>query len=449
MYIHKRVPLIFTYCLLITGLFSSCYKKDVQVGSELAESHTRIITVDTVGVLLSSYVLDSFATNNNNFSLIGNYHDSYLGKTRASTFFQLGLPTLSEDATTLLPKSAVYDSLILDMRPSGYYYGDTLQPLDITVYELAKQPSIEDKLDIYNTSNLPVISTTSLATWSRKIRPSMNDSVIIKLPNTKGLDFFTKIQTKAAQFSSQELFLDYFKGLNIQPTNNNGGAVYGFNMTDSTLKIRLHYHLSLPFKVDKVIEFKITRKEYQFNRIITDRTGTPLQPATNQQREFFASNTNPFAFSQAGTGVYLKALFPTLRDVLKINEVVRLMDAQLILKPVRGTYDLYGNRLPNPLYLQTTDESNIPGGQLLEPNGQGPQARAPFIDFTYGTNTSYTFNVTAYINALLNTSGTADDGLFILESPASTAKQINRAVIGSRQNATYQTKLVLNLLTIE
>ncbi|HEX6428707.1 MAG TPA: DUF4270 family protein [Niastella sp.] len=449
MYIHKRVPVIFTYCLLIAGLFSSCYKKDIQVGSDLAESHTRIITVDTVGVVLSSYVLDSFTTNNNSFSLIGIYNDSYVGKTTASTFLQVGLPTLGEDASTLLPKSAVYDSLILDMRPSGYYYGDTLQPFAISVYELAQQPSIEDKLDIYNTSNLPVISTP-LATWSRNIRPSAKDSVIIRLPNTKGQDFFNKIQSKATQFSSQEIFLDYFKGIAIKPTNTNNAAVYGFNLGDSSVRLRLHYHLSLPFKQDKIIEFVITRKEAQFNRIITNRNGTPLQPATNQQREFFASNTNPFAFSQTGTGVYLKALFPTLREMLKINEVVRLMNAKLVLKVVKGTYDLYGNRLPNPLYLQTTDASNIPGGILTDTTGQGvTQVRSPSIDFVYGSSTTYTFDISSYINALLNTPGTADHGLFILESAPNVAKQINRAVIGGTQNETYQTKLVLNLLTIE
>jgi hypothetical protein len=36
-----------------------------------------------------------------------------------------------------------------------------------------------------------------------------------------------------------------------------------------------------------------------------------------------------------------------------------------------------------------------------------------------------------------------------MEEAMGAAKQINRAVIGSRQNETYQTKLVLNLLTIE
>jgi hypothetical protein len=449
MQINKRVPFIFTYCLIFTGLLSSCYKKDIQVGSDLAESHTRIITVDTIGVLLSSYVRDSFVTANNNFSLIGNYHDSYTGKTSASTFFQIGLPSLSEDATTLLPKSAVYDSIVLYMRGSGYYYGDTTQPFAISVYELAQQPTPDEThTDVYNTSDVPV-KTTPLATFSKNMRPSVRDSIVLKLPHTLGQDFYTKIQTKANQFTSSDLFLEYFKGIAIKPTNNTSGAVYGFNLADSSVKVRLHYHLTLPYKQDKTIEFILTRTSYQFNRIVTDRTGTPLERTSTGQREFFATTTNPFAFTQVGTGVQLKALFPTLRDVLKINEVVRLMDARLILKPVRTTYNLYGNRLPNPLFLQTTDASNESTGTILDTTGQGVQYRSPMVDDLYGANTNYSFNITSYINALINTPGTAENGLFIMEEQLGAAKQINRAVIGSRQNETYQTKLILNLLTIE
>jgi hypothetical protein len=428
---------------------SSCHKKDIQVGSDLAESHTRIISIDTVGVVLSSFVKDSFTTNNNNWSLIGNYHDSYLGKTNASTFFQIGLPTLSEDASTLLPKSAVYDSLVLFMKPSGYYYGDTTVPFAITVYELARQPSPDENTrDIYNTSNVPVLSGT-LGSFSRALRPSVKDSVVIKLPQSKGQDFYTKIQNKATQFSSQELFLEYFKGIAIKPTNNSSAAVYGFNLADSSVKVRLHYHLTLPYKQDKVIEFILTRTGAQFNRIVTDRTGTTLQPANNLQKEFFATSTNPFAFTQTGTGVYLKAKFPSLREVLKIDDVVRLIDAKLILKPIRGTYNNYGNRLPSPLIMQVTDEGNLPGAALLDTAGGVLQQRAPVIDDVYGINTAYTFNITAYISSLMNTSGTAENGIFILEQDPTVAKQINRAIIGSGQNANFQTKLVLNILTIE
>jgi hypothetical protein len=300
------------------------------------------------------------------------------------------------------------------MKPSGYYYGDTTKPFAVTIYELAQQPTPdEDRINVYNTSDIPVISTP-LATLSRTIRPSANDSIIIRLPDTKGQDFFTKIQTKATQFSSQDRFLDYFKGIAIKPSNNSSAAVYGFNLADTSIRMRLHYHLSLPYKQDKTIEFIITRTGFQFNRIVTDRSGTPLQPTFTEQREFFASNANPFAITQSGTGVYLKAKFPTLRDVLKIDDVVRLIDARLILKPVRGTYNNYGNKLPSPLFMMTTDLSNIAESPLSDTTGQGIQFRAPSIDDVYGINTSYSFNITSYINALINTPGSGERGLFIM-----------------------------------
>jgi hypothetical protein len=448
MHIHKRVPFIITYCFLFIGLFSSCYKKDIQVGDDTPESHTRIITIDTVSVVFSSYVLDSFITSGNNFSLIGNYNDPYVGNTNARTYIQPGLPTLSEDVTTLLPKSAVYDSLVLYMKPSGYYYGDTTKPFEISVYELAEQPDYTYLTYLYNTSSVAVKTGAPLATWSKPIKPFFKDSVKIKLPDTLGKDFYTKLQTKASQVTSETTFLDYFRGLCIQPTSNSA-AVFGFNLADTSVRMRLHYHQTIPYKVDKFIDFIITRTGYQFNRIITDRTGTSLEPTVSGQHEFFANNTYPYSFTQTGTGVYLKAKFPSLREVLKINEVVRLMDAKLILKPVKGTYDYYGNKLPNPLFLQTTDASNLAGGALVDTTGSGVQYRSPVIDDLYGINTTYTFNITSYVGALLNTPGSGERGLFILQADPHSANQITRGVFGSRQNATYQTKLVLNLLSIE
>jgi hypothetical protein len=448
MRIHKRVPFIVTYCFLFFGLLSSCYKKDIQVGSDLAESHTRIITVDTVSVVLSSYVLDSFITNGNNWSIIGNYNDPYAGNTVASTFFQLGLPALSEDVATLLPKSAQFDSLMLYMKPSGYYYGDTSKPFSISVYELAEQPDYDVRSEIYNTNTVAVKPGTPLASFSQIIKPSFRDSIKIRMPQVKGQDFWDKIRGQANQVSNETQFLDYFRGLTIK-SNSPTAAVYGFNLADSSIRMRLHYHLTIPYKADKYLDFIITRSSYQFNRIMTNRTGTSMAPTFSGQHEFFASSANPYAVTQTGTGVYLKAKFPALRDILKINEVVRLMSAKMILKPLKGSYDYYGNKLPSPLLLKATDASNIPGGSLLDTTGQGVQLRAPVIDDLYGINTTYTFDVTSYVSALLNTSGTAERGLFILEEDPSAAKQINRAVIGSRQNDTYQIKLVLNILTID
>jgi hypothetical protein len=451
MRIHKRVPFVLSYCFLFIGLLSSCYKKDVQVGSELAESHTRIITVDTVSVVLSSYIVDSFPTNGNNFALIGNYQDSYSGKTTASTFLQLGPPTLSEDATTLLPKSAVYDSLVLIMKPSGYYYGDTTKPFSISVFELAEQPDYKYATYIFNNSNL-ALKSSALASWSNTVRPNFRytDTIKVRMPQAMGADFYDKIRNKAPQVTGETNFLDYFKGLCIKTSNTNSGPAYGFNLKDSSIRMRLYYHLTLPQKTDKFLDFVITRSSYQFNRIVTDRTGTSLEPTTAGQREFFASATNPFSITQAGTGVYLKVKFPSVRDLLKVNEVVRLMDAKLVLTPVKDSYDQYTNKLPGLLQLKTTDASNIPSaGSLPDTTGNSVQFRAPVIDFIYGTNTTYTFNITPYVSALMNTSGSAERGLFVLEQDPNVATQINRAVMGSRQSEKYQSKLIVNLLTIE
>lgn len=455
MYINKRVPVIFTCCFLFAGLLSSCYKKDIQVGEEMAESHTRIITVDTVGVLLSSFVLDSFQTNNNSFALIGNYHDTYTGKTNASTFFQLGLPNLGGDVATVLPKSAVYDSITLYMKPSGYYYGDTTQPFSFSVYQLAEQPN-EDAFAsngskiIYNKTGF-ALKGSPLATFSKPIRPNIaRDSIILRLPQDVGQDFYSKIQNQANQVTSAENWLDYFRGICIQPSNNNAGAVYGFNMGDSSVIMRVHYHLTVPDKQDKVLEFALTNADLQFNRILTDRHDTQLEKTFSNQQEFFSSNKFPYAITQTGTGVYLKLRFPSLRDVLKINEVVRLMDAKLELRPVKGSYGTYVNKLPGTLFMQTTNLTNAPLGDLPDTTGNTAMIRMPEIDYLYGSSTKYTFQITNFINTVLNTPSDLDYGLFVLEVPPAFTKQINRGVMGDQRNATnYQTRLILNLLTIE
>jgi hypothetical protein len=174
-----------------------------------------------------------------------------------------------------------------------------------------------------------------------------------------------------------------------------------------------------------------------------------LEPTIRGQHDFYPTDANPYAITQAGTGVYLKARFPSLRDLLKVDEVVRLMDAKLVLKPVKGSYEYFTNSLPNPLFLMTTDASNKPFNILPDTTGQGPQYRAPFIDFTYGLNTSYTFNITSYINSLITTSGTAENGLFIIQDNPESAKEITRGVFGSRQNTLYEAKLIVNILTID
>ena len=128
---------------------------------------------------------------------------------------------------------------------------------------------------------------------------------------------------------------------------------------------------------------------------------------------------------------------------------MRFKNPLMILKPVNSTFDNYVYPLPNMLYMTQTDATNIIGPQLLDTTGDVVQYRSAQIDYLYGVNTAYTFSITGYINAMLNTAGTAENGLFILQEPPTASKQIHRGVFGSRQYPKFQTKLVLTLMTVD
>mgnify|MGYP001282456963 CR=1 FL=1 len=435
--------------VLVFVLFTaiSCHKKEIQFGDHLAESHTRLVTIDTVTPVMSTYVLDSFPTSGASICVVGRYSDSYLGITTASTYLQFGLPALSDDVATLFPSHARFDSLTLIMKPDGYYYGDTSQPFSISAHQLAAQPDYTYANKLYNTSSVNLLSG-GLGHFSKPISPVRRDTVKITLPATLGQDFFDKIRSSATQFKTEDNFLNYFRGICVQPQVSATGALYSFAMGDSSVRLRLHYHLTLPHYESKYIDFYVTRTSYHFNRIVTDRTGTTLERTTPKQREFFANAQHPYAFTQSATGVLLKIKFPSLRELLKIDDVVRLMDAKLILKPVNQSFDMYTYMLPPQLYMAQTDATNSIGSPLADSSG-ALQYRAPYIDRLYGVNTAYTFDLTSFANALFNTEGTAENGVFILQEEPSNAQQFNRAVFGSRQNQKYQTKLVITLMIID
>src|SRR5690349_16958179 len=115
-----NVRVILTSLLLLSLL--SCYKREIQFGNDMADSHTRVLVIDTVTPVLSTYVLDSFPTSGNNIMEVGRYKDPILGTVSAATYFQVTVPS---SAATNFPDGAIYDSLVLIMKSNGYYYGDT------------------------------------------------------------------------------------------------------------------------------------------------------------------------------------------------------------------------------------------------------------------------------------------------------------------------------------
>lgn len=430
--------------LLSILLLSSCYKKQIQFGNDLTDSHTRLVTIDTITPVISTYVMDSFPTSGNSVLLAGRYIDPVVGTVSAQTFFQLGVPAGIADE---LPEDATYDSLVLELNPNGYYYGDTSKAISLSVYEMENQPEFTYASRLFNTSSVPVLPA-ALATVKQLIRPNVDELVRIRLSDVKGSALFNKINTEGVTLKEETAFLDYFKGLSIQVANNETGAVYAF-APDSSTKLRLHYHLSNPFPEKKVFEFYVTRTTYQFNRIITDRTGTFLEETANGKFEFPATPAYPYGVTQAGNGTLLKIKFPSLRQLLQLDNVVQLVDAQLVIKPVESTFDPYKLRLPPSFILAQTDATNSIGYTLADGSGEQALMAPVIIDDIYHLNTRYSFAINSYINSLLATPNSAEAGVFVMDETPGSTKNISRAVIGSSMHPQYKTQLVLTLLLID
>lgn len=426
------------FAIAVTG----CQKKEIQFGSGLPDSFTRILTIDTVTPFLSTVVLDSFPTSGNGVLLIGRCVDPLMGPTLAQAFFQVGLPQTAQNAS--IPEDAVYDSLVLVAHPNNVWYGDTTKALDFSAHEMTEAADYTYASRLWSTSSFSW-APAALGSVNRSLSPS-RDSLYFKLKDSKGAEMFQKIRDKDAAFQDAESFLNYLKGITIKVNATDNGAVYSFR-TDSSTVMRIHYHTTWPYFEKHTIDFYPTRSEYQFNQILTNRTGTPLEKKQDGQEEYYPDETNPVAFTQTGTGVMLKVKFPALQDIRTIGKTLQLLSAKLVLKPVEGSFDQYTFPLPKTLFVAQTNATNIIGENLTDITGESTLAASPFIDDVYRLNTSYTFDVTHYIAYLLTLNNSAEMGLYMLEESPGTTTLLNRAVIGNKQNPKWITQLKLTILT--
>ena len=88
--IQRRLSAFTSIAVLgITLLLASCDDTN-EVGLELEDGNLTAFYTDTVTVSVSTVLLDSIATSGTGTMLVGQYEDAIVGKTTASTFFEIG-----------------------------------------------------------------------------------------------------------------------------------------------------------------------------------------------------------------------------------------------------------------------------------------------------------------------------------------------------------------------
>jgi len=421
----------------------SCVKVPVQFGTQYVDNeNTEIIKIDTFNVDLSTVHVDSFVTSGSGVCFIGNYFDTAFGKIETNCFFELTPPAYSD-----IYSNTIYDSLSLILSLNKTYYGDSTKPLHIIVHQLAEEIAFRENESVfYNTQQVakqpqPIGSTTQF------IRPNQTDTIAIKLSDVVGKQLLKKLQdVNDEDVQSSDKFNAFFKGLSIGGSNLNNLII---GCKDSII-MRLHYRKKGLFLEEKTTDFTLTNRQHHFNYVGVNRANTSLEKLNSNNKEIASTTTNNMAYGYYIAGSMIKVKCNNVNNLLKSSNYNKLLRAQLVIKPVKKTFDSY-YFLPKKLRLSQTNLLNEIGGSLTSLDASGNQVvqYGNFVeDKLLGENTYYSYDVTSYIQSRLQDAPENEKGLLLLADASLLTNQFQRYIIGNNKHKESKSVLEIYYLKV-
>ena len=328
------------------------------------------------------------------YALLGSYFDPIFGQCDAGFMTQIRLSS----SNVSFGASPIADSIVLYLDYRSYY-GDTTTQQSISVFELKDTLKFSDTY--YSNLNPNDFGPLSISNpFSYYPRP--NDTVVaIKLND----ELANRIVSTDATVNLKDntAFLAWFNGiyLKVDPITS-GGAIIYFNLlsTSSRSKVTLYYHNSTDtLKYD----FLMNSSCAMVNLFSHDYTSTTISINDSLSQD-------SLLYLQAMSGLMAKIKFPnisSLKDSISTPTPV-IIKAELII-PVDNsdlTAEIY--KTPTKLLLVSINSSGkyefVPDYYL---------GNAYFGGDYYSTDHSYHFNISRYIQELMDKTRT-DYGLGLI-----------------------------------
>jgi hypothetical protein len=271
--------------LLLTTLTFSCKKKESNIGMSTLDGDQLLNSIQTDTFELNTFTIadDSVITDNAAFVVLGNYNDPKFGSMNASFFTQLRLSGLSPNFGDL--STITVDSTVLGLEYAGFY-GDLSQQ-SVEVFELTESLHLDSTY--YSSTSFSHSSSDLVETGSETFTPNpysktvigndtVNAQLRIRLKNALGLKIITDAVAGGTNFTSNENFLDYFKGIHVKiadgnPPSGKGGVFY-FNITAPLSKLTIYYSQA---GISKKFDLLINAECADFSKVIVDNSSKPVQ----------------------------------------------------------------------------------------------------------------------------------------------------------------------------
>ncbi len=402
---NKSFSLIACFVLL-TALFS-CQDENSYLGESLVESSFRNVFTDTCRVDISTILVDSLKTLGDSVTQIGYYEDSVFGKVTSSFYAEYNKASFSvDDGSTY-----TFDSITLNMTPSGHYWGDTLVAQRINVYKLSKAITLNSEETLYNTSKVTT-EDSPLFSFLYKPKPNTDNDIEVRMPDKFGKQLFEDILSENEALDSQDKFREYFHGLAFKQ-DNYGSCITGFMVNDSSMYMKVYYHESNNTLEEKELIYTVNT-DYSYTHVEHDRSSSQIsQLIPGQNNSILSYKTGKRAYLQGLTGIYNSIEFPYLNNIQVAGDIVSIESATLYLYPLKNSYGKY-SQLPSTLRLYIADDNNNTENQVYDSMGTTIQNGNLVVDNVFGDETYYSFDLTSFMQDNLGTWGMNRKKLFLI-----------------------------------
>jgi hypothetical protein len=424
--------------LLITGTYA-CDKAGFAYDNIVDNGATEYIVIDTSTMYMSTVYIDSIPTSDQSIALCGVNNDPVFGTVSASSYWQV-----KAFSGTTIPGLAVYDSLILVMRPHKNIYGDSTKLQDLSVYRVTEKIT-KPINNTYLYSNYSFATeSTPLGSKQFTLRPTYDTIVRIKLDDVLGNDLFVKSKAGLQLVKDQTQFLTYFQGLALKP-GANSSVINSFRADDS-LVMRLYYHASKNDQTTTQVDFALYNAQLQFNHIDYVRVpGTPLESLTKTNNKLLSSAADKKAYIQPLTQAMTRIDIPYLKGLSQLHKFFKVMRATLTVRPEQATYQ-YPYLLPQKLTLCEVNTSNAITDTLISPSTGGVQTGNLVIDYMANLNTAYTYDITNYCIAEMAAAENNSRGLGLIVPRNTGLTNFDRVILGDRKSTNNKLEIKIYYL---
>ena len=300
--------------------------------------------------------------------LMGRLNDPVFGISEAGLYAQV----VPEFLRPAFPANARVDSLVLVLPyDTTRFYGNLEQDLSLEVFRLAER--INGDVSQYSNASFAFVPTLIGRFRGKPSKDSLavqdyrgGTATTISFPHLRislsGALGQELLSADTTVYTSDSLFIEYFKGLYIRPASTGGGNLVGLNLSAANAGLMVYY------RTDTLAR----QFQFQFNRFLANvtplrhnYTGTQVEASLDRPPTL----QNAYMFVQGMAGVNGKIKIP---NVKKFQGVV-INKAELILRVAQLPGDNFSLYPPaNFLSLYYRDKNGyllpIPDALLIQSN---------------------------------------------------------------------------------